>query len=199
MKRLFVLTAVSALGLSAFAGAASAQSVSGTVNVTGNVAATCYVGTPGNNAGASFSDTIALSTLNQSDGTLKTTLEGSAPVTGATKTFTVTCSGSDATVSLSATRFSTGSGTTPAGYSRNIDYTTELDAALVSGGPKVLTYTTAAALPTATSDTLGARLANTSGDITIKVYSFAAENGASSVLEAGNYASTISVSITPIT
>ncbi len=183
MKRIIAIAAA-ALGLTAFAGGASAQ-VTGTVNVTGSVAAQCYVGLPGSPSGTSFSDTIALGAINQANGT--------------TKTFTVTCTGSDATLALSAGRFSTGSGTAPSGYSRNIDYTAELDAALVAGGPKVLTYTTAAVLPSPTSSTLGARLANTTNDITVKAYSFSAENGVSSILEAGNYASTISISITPIT
>jgi hypothetical protein len=200
MKRIFAIATAAVLGAAAFAGSASAQAVNGTVDVTGNVTAACYVGTPSTTQASSFSDTMALGEIdNTANGTLLSTLASATPVAAAIKTFTVTCNGSDATVTLSATRFSTGSGTAPAGYSRNIDYTAELDAALVAGGPKVLTYATAAVLPGATSSTLGARLANTAGDITVKAYSFHAENGALSVLEAGGYGSTITVSITPIT
>lgn len=194
--KLSALIAASALTLG-LAAPALAGTPTGTINITATMPTKCTVVTGG--TGSSFSGTIALGTLNAGDGTLLTNLEGTATPAGQTANFQVLCNGSDATVSLSATRFSNG-GSAPTGYSANIDYTAELDAALAVGGPATYTYTTAASLPTATSHNLGARLANTgSNNITVKVYSFAAENGATSVLAAGSYSSTISVSIAPIT
>lgn len=200
MKRLFALTAAAALGLSAFAGSASAQAVTGSVNVTGSVTASCYVGSVGSPTGSTFSGTIPLGELDDTTtGELKSGLSGSTSGTPAgSASFNVVCNGGNANVTLSATQLSTGSGTAPTGYSRNINYSTDLVAALTPSGSKTLTYSTVG-LPAATADTLGGRLANTANDITVKVYNLAAENGASSILEAGSYSSTISVSITPTT
>jgi hypothetical protein len=196
MKLLAHITGTAlALGLAA---PALAGTPSGTITITATAPTKCSVVTGG--SGSSFSGSITLGALNASDGTLLANLEGTATPAAQQAAFQIKCNGSDATVSLSANRFSTGSGTAPTGYSRNIDYTAELDAALAVGGPAVFKYTTAAVLPAATSGNLGARLANTgSNNVTISVYSFGAENGVSSILEAGSYTSTINVSITPVT
>ena len=194
MKTLLIsAAAIAAFG---FAAPAFAQSATGTIAVTGSVNTQCAVITGG--SGSSFTGTIALNELDGSDGTLLNTLSGStAGAAAGSQTFQISCNGSDATVALSASTLSTGTGTAPTGYSRNINYTTEFDGALAAGGTKSVTYTTGAASPS--SSTLGGRLANAPGNVVVKVYGLSAENGATSLLEAGSYTSSISVSITPIT
>ncbi len=195
--KLSALIAVSALALGVAAPAFAAGTPTGTITITANEPTKCSVITGG--TGTTFSGTIALGAINAADGTLLTNLEGNTAPAGQQATFQIQCNGSDATVTLSSSRFST-SGTAPTGYSTHVDYTTELDAALAVGGPTQFFYTTAAVLPGATSSNLGGRLANNgSNNLTVKVYSFAAENGASSIMAAGNYTSTINISIAPIT
>lgn len=198
--KLLVLAAASALALTAAAGSASAQAVTGSVGITGTVTAKCFVGTPANPGGSSFSDTMALGELDQTNGTIRTDLASSTAVAAAIKTFTVTCSGSDATISLSADQFdnTTSTGTPSSGSANKIDYTAKFVAALAAGGTKTVTYSTAGN-PAASSDTLGGALANTSNDITISAYSFTPVGGTGELLVAGNYAGTIHVTITPST
>ena len=195
MKRLLIsAAAIAALGLAA---PAFAQTATGTITVTGNVTNQCAVVTGG--SGTSFSGTIALNELDGSDGTLLSSLNNSSTTSAAgTQTFQISCNGADASISLSAGPLSTGSGTAPSGYSRNINYTAEFDGALAAGGVKSVTYNTTGT-PAATTSTLGGRLANAPANVSIKVYGLNAENGSTSLLEAGSYSSTISVSITPTT
>ena len=195
MKRLLIsAAAVAALG---FAAPAFAQTATGTINVTGTVTTQCSVVVGG--SGNSFAGTISLGTLNAADGTLSALLSGSTSGAAAgSQAFQISCNGSDASVSLNASELSTGTGTAPTGYSRNINYTAEFDGSLAAGGIKAVTYNTTG-LPGPTTSTLGGRLANAPGNVVVKVYGLSAENGATSLLEAGSYASTINVSITPIT
>jgi hypothetical protein len=196
LKRLLVGTAAVAAGLD-LAGAASAQSATGSVGVTGAVTTKCAVITGG--AGTSFTGTIGLGQLNAANGTIATTFSNSTVTAAAgALTFQINCNGSDAAVDLRATRLST-SGTAVAGYSNNIDYSAALTASLAAGSTKTFTYTTAPTLPADTTGTLGGRLANGTGNITVSIYGLAPENGLTSLLAAGNYASTITVSVTPST
>ena len=188
---------VAAVAGLAMATAASAQTATGTIGVTGNVTTMCAVVTGG--SGNAFSGTIALGQLNAANGTILSTLSGSTSGAAAgSQSFRINCNGADASIDMSASRLST-TGATIAGFSKNIDYSTDLVANLASGSSKTFTYTTAAALPSDTIGTLGGRLANAAGNITVKIYALTPENGLTSQLEAGNYGSTITVSITPST
>ncbi len=198
--KLLAFTAAAALGFAAVAGSANAQAVTGTVGITGTVTAKCFVGTPDSPGGSSFSDTIALGEIDQSNGTIRSDLASSTAVAAAIKNFTVTCTGSDASVSLSADQFdnTTNTGTPSSGSANHIDYTAKFVAQLAGGGSKTLTYATAGS-PAATTGTLGAPLANSANDITISAYSFTPVGGTGELLVAGNYAGTIHVTITPTT
>jgi hypothetical protein len=190
MKRALFI-AVAAAGL-VFAAPALADAT-GTVGVTGSVAAKCQViGVDGNN----FTGTISLGELAQTDGTLRTDLQGSTPVTGATKTFRVNCTSSDAQITLSADELDAGMGAPGGGRSSTLDYTAEFDGALSPSGTKQITYNTTSASPTV--DTLGGPLANAANNITISAYSFITVGGLGDILRSSNnYVGAIHVTITP--
>jgi hypothetical protein len=196
--KLVALATSGALALAALAGSASAQvqAVNGTVGITGVVTAKCFVGAVGTGGGTTFSDTMALGEIDQSNGTILGTLASSTAVAAAIKTFTVTCTGSDATVDLSADQFNntTNTGTPASGQANKINYTAELDATLSAGGPFTLTATPGSP----NSGNLGAPLSTTSNNITVKAYSFIPVGGTGMQLVAGNYSGTIHVTITPI-
>ena len=162
-----ILIGAALLGL-AVAPAALAQTVTGTVNVTGSVAAKCVVITGG--SGASFSGSIPLGELAGTDGTLSSTLSGSTNASPAGSTqFRVNCNSVAPKVTLSATRLALApSATAPAGYTGVIDYTAALDASLSSGSTQTVSYVTAAALPAATVQALSSSLANSANNLTIK-------------------------------
>lgn len=165
--------------------------ITGTVGITGSVAPRCIVI---DGSSTTFSDTIILGELTQTNGTLRTDLQGAVPVSAAVKQFQVVCNSSDATVTLDADQFSAGLGTPPAGYSGTINYTAELDALLSPSGSKVVTHTTP---NTATSDTLGGALLNTAGNLTVKAFNFTTVGGNSLLLQAGAYTGAIHVTIAP--
>jgi adhesin HecA-like repeat protein len=167
------------------------------IPVTATVASGCTVITGG--SGTSFSDTITFSPLDASDGTLRSDLAASSAVSGAIKTFQINCSGANATVDLKAGRLINAGGTTEAGYSAKIDFSTDLVITRADATTKTFTYTTQAVLPADTTGSVGQALSNAPGDVVIKVYSLTSENGPTSLLEDGTYNSTITVSITPST
>lgn len=198
MKHLLT-TAATVAAVCLLGGVAQAQTATGTIGVTGTVTAKCVVITGGPAGGSTFGGTINLGTLNASDGTLLSTLTGATPVAGATSTFQVNCSGTKTAIDLSATRMNNPAGATEAGYSANIDYTTDAKFLEVGGGSETFNYTTAASAPLHTTATLANRLANSVGDVTVDVRGLSAENGFQSILEAGTFTGTITLLISPTT
>lgn len=172
---------------------AAAGDTTGSVTVTGYVTAKCVV-IPG--GGSSFSGTIPLGELSGDDGALKSDLSGSTAGSPAgAQDFRVNCNASKPTVTVSADRLDNDVSGAPSGYVDVIDYTAAVDANLAGGSTESTAYTTAAALPSATQQQLSDRLANTSDNITVKVYDFETPSGA--LLTAGSYDSTVSVTISP--
>ncbi|HWE48079.1 MAG TPA: hypothetical protein VG407_18830 [Caulobacteraceae bacterium] len=200
---LFASIAIAGSGL-LFASAAAAQTT-GTITVTGTVGASCTV--TGTSGATTFADTISLGELDSVTpttgpvGTLSTTLSNStqgSPFTAASKSYQVTCNSGNPTLDVKATRLSLPGATLEAGYSGNIDYSTDVIAAKAGGGTTTATYTTAATLPSDTIKVVGDRLANAPGNLVVHLYGFAAENGASSLLDSGStWASTITIKISP--
>jgi hypothetical protein len=190
-----ILIGAALLGL-ATTSAAMAQTVTGTVNVTGSVAAKCVVITGG--SGGSFSGSIPLGELAGTDGTLSSTLAGSTNASpGGSTQFRVNCNSAAPKVTLSSTRLAlTPTATAPTGYANVIDYTAALDASLASGSTQTVSYVTAAALPAATVQSLSSSLANTANNLTVKAYALNTASGA--LLMAGNYSSVISITIEPV-
>jgi len=190
-----ILIGAALLGLAA-APAALAQTVTGTVNVTGSVAARCVVITGG--SGSSFSGSIPLGELAGTDGALSSTLAGSTNASpGGSTQFRVNCNSAAPKVTLSSTRLALApTATAPAGYANVIDYTAALDAALANGSTQTVSYVTAAALPAATVQSLSDSLANSANNLTVKAYALNTASGA--LLMAGNYSSVISITIEPV-
>jgi hypothetical protein len=192
-----LLAAAALIGALGMAASASAQTVSGTVTVTGVVTPKCAVVPAGAGGPGSFSGTIPLSELDGADGTLLSTLTAStATASAGTYSFRVACNSAAPKVSVSATRLST-AGTAPTGYSNDIDYTASADVGLAAGGTSNVAYTTASALPAATVATLGPISNTGSNNVTVRAYALNAENGPTSVLVAGSYSSTITITISP--
>jgi len=177
--------AVALLGLPQ---AALAQQVTGTINLTGNVAGRCGVV----GGGQTFSDTINLGELAGNDGRLRTDLTDASP--DAIRNFSVVCTGATPKVTLSATRLSTGA-TAATGYANAIDFTTSVVVLQATGTPPSITYTTAAALPAPANVSLTGPLANAPDNVSVRVYSFGTAAGA--LLVAGAYTSVINVTISP--
>jgi hypothetical protein len=193
-KVLLVATAIAGL---AFAAPSLAQSVTGTVAVNGTVADRCVVN--GDGGGSTFTDTISLGELTKTNGTLRGDLQNSSPVSGATFKVSVTCTGSNPAVSISATELAA-SGVTaaPSGFSGALDYTAELDLDKAAGGTAPFTYTTSTANPAPTTGNLGGPLSNTNNNVRVSVYSFSTVGGQSNVLQASNnWSGQVNVSIAP--
>jgi hypothetical protein len=174
---------------------ASAQTVSGQVNVNGFVSPRCGSTYAGD---SSFSGTIALGELSQTSGTLSPTLANSttsAPA-GAVE-FTVGCTSAASTVTLSATRLSNPAVPNLETSSNDIDYTAEIRIALAEGGYATIDYRTAAALPAATVAPLTDVYANQPNNFSVRAFNLESENGASSFLVTGTYSSVITITVSP--
>ncbi|AXU19471.1 hypothetical protein C7W88_11185 [Novosphingobium sp. THN1] len=178
---------------------AQAQTVTtGTVNVTGSVLGRCSVVAPGGSATQAFTGTIALGALDAADGTLATgfTNTTSAASGGTPVATRVVCTSASVSLAIVADRLSTAAAAV-SGYSNEIDYTAEMQVALAAGGNGTVTYSTAAGATAANSATVG-RLAASGNNIAVKAYGFSTRGGASNLLVAGNYTSTITVNIQPV-
>jgi len=195
MKRnLLAISAAVALAL--LAGPASSQSVTGTVTLNGFVAPRCgatYAANP------TFSGTISLGELTQSNGTLAPNFSGStSEAPAASALFLVGCNAGGSTVTLSATRLSNPATAGDPTASDDLDYTAEAKIALSAGGFATVDYTSGATLPPPTVQRVSGTFANiASGNFEVRVFGFSAEQGASSILSSGNYSSTITILVAP--
>jgi hypothetical protein len=197
-----VLTAASAaLALvSMFPAAAAAQvQASGDVLLHGFVAPGCGTVGAGGTPTTTFGGTIQLGELSSSTtGGLAPLLQNSttnSPV--AVMPFVVGCTGSAATVTISATRLSNPNPPALPDWSNNIDYTAEIKIALAVGGFATVTYTTAASPPAPVVQLIPDVFALVEGNFEVRVYGFAAENGPTSILVSGNYDSAITILVSP--
>lgn len=195
MKRLLLATAVitSVHTATAFA---TVTDVTGTVNVTGSVAAKCVVTDAGasGTTPATLGDTIALGELAAADGTLLSTLSGStsgAPAGGITKNFRVNCNTGAPKVTLTATSLSNPA-TAATGYSNAVNYTAGLDIDQANSSTASFTYNTGTAAGTGTSP-LTSPLKNATNNVRVKVYGLNTTTG--NLLVAGNYAGVVTVTI----
>ena len=172
MKKLVlsVLVLGSALGATpAFAQA------TGSVDVTGSVAARCLAVSP-------ISGNITLGELAKTDGTVAPSFAGNTG--GLTRNFTVKCNGSNPKISVDAKPLINAAATNvPAGYTNTVHYTATLvaDQSLTAG---------------ATSAQVGDRLAATSNNITLTIGSGLTADPAA-ILDAGTYAGKVEVTIAP--
>lgn len=184
MKKLLfaALTASAAL----IAIPASAQSVSGNINLSGTVAAKCT-------AAGGLDDSINLGELAIADGTVNSAL--SANVGGLSRSFTVTCTSSNPQISVDAAPLVNSAVLSPtAGYTNTVHYTATMSASKAGGG-------TTSAIDTsnvsgATTALVGDHLANGANNIVVTVSNGNTTN-ATDLLEAGSYAGVIALTVSP--
>src|SRR3546814_9300091 len=114
--------------------------------------------------------------------------------------FQAGCTGTAATVTLSATRLSTPSPIAAAEGtvgSNDIDYTAQVAMALTGGGITTLNYTTAATLPAPSTLAVTDDFAYVPDNFEIRTFGFRPEGGNDSLLVAGNYEADFTVTFTP--
>jgi hypothetical protein len=201
MKKLLISTALIAFGLT-FAGQASAQVVTGTVNLTGSVGVACRVVSGGLLNGSTFGATIALGELaDTATGTLRTIANTTVGGGAGANNFQVNCSGATVTAAISRSLLQTGA-VAPAGYASSIDYVAAATVLLATGSLTV--DTDAATAPTA-STTSGARVRVAPNNIVITVSDFVANPddlatpAATALLVAGTYTGAVTLTLTPTT
>jgi hypothetical protein len=194
MKSFSLATSVGALFAVLVAVPAAPQTTTGQVAVRGFVAPRC--GTASGDA--SFNGTINLGELTQANGTLSAALSGSsANGPAGVASFIIGCTGGSSTVTLGATRLSNPVAPHIQTSSNDIDYTAQVRIALAEGGFATVDYTTAAALPSPTVAPIASTFAYVSDNFEVRVFALTPENGASSLLVAGNYDSTITITVSP--
>lgn len=182
MKKIALLALTAA---AVFATPASAQTVTGTITLTGVVTPKCFV-LPG--SGSTFSDSHDFSNLDAADGTLRSGLATEF----ATKSFTVKCTSGNPGLSVTAAPLATGA-SAPAGYDNSIDYSATLTVDTTAGSTAV---TDASGTAGATTGAAGAPLANSTGNVRVTTSGYAT-NTATDLLVAGTYNGVITVVISP--
>lgn len=190
------LAASAALALGALtATQASAQSVTGTVNVHGTVAPRCGSTFNGD---TTFAGTINLGELTGSNGAILPGLAASSTNSPAgVADFFVGCSSTRFNVTLSATRLVNPASVPAPPGSATIDYTAETKIAKAEGGFSFATYTTTATLPPPSVTLVNGAVSAVAGNFQVRVYALHPDNGDASIMLAGAYDSVISILVTP--
>ena len=186
MKKI-VLTALAAT--TAFiALPAAAQTVTGTVTLTGSVAPKCSV-QPG--AGSTFSRSVNFNELSQANGTLRTGL--SADFAAAVADVQIVCNTNTPTVTVTSLPLATGAAAA-AGYDNSIDYTAHVLVSKAGGGTTLVDDDSNPLTGTGPTAVGGALLNGTNVNITADNFR---TNAASDLLVAGSYSGTITIVIAP--
>ena len=182
MKKIAILVAAAAavVGTPAFAQA------SGTVVVNGTVAAKCTATDP-------ISGTIALGELAKADGTVDKALAGAT--NGLSRNFTVRCNGTNPKLSVEARSLVNAAATnSPNGYTNTVDYTARLAAKGAKGGTTAISDLSLNA--GATTGLIGDRLAAEANNVTLSISDGITSNS-TAILEAGTYAGSVDIIISP--
>lgn len=188
----FTKLALAAVSTLAVACPAAAQTVNGTVNITGSVAPKCLVLS---GAGNSFGTLVALGELAQADGRLATDLASRfSSIGGAGLTARVVCTSANPTVAVDTLEITS---TTPAvaGYANRIDFAARVAVSVTPSGTDIISNNSrnVATGPTA----LSGRLANNgNGNITITADTFGTAD-TNDLLVAGSYTGRIDIIIAP--
>jgi hypothetical protein len=183
MKKIALLAITAA---AAIATPAMAQSVTGTITLTGTVGPKCFVD-PG--AGSTFTDSVNFGALDAADGTLRTNLASQF----ATKSFTVKCTSGNPGLSITAAPLAT-AGAAAAGYDNSIDFDATLTVDKATGGTTAVTDASGTA--GATTGSVGSPLANSVGNVRVTTANYATGT-ATDLLVAGTYNGLITVVISP--
>lgn len=176
---------------------AAAQTVTGTVNITGSVAPKCQVIDGGGAASGSFTSTVDLGELSQSNGLLRTSASLSSQFnaggTGSAQlTFRVVCTTAAPGVNVNADPI-VNAATAPAGYANRVDYQADVAFSLVGPASQSVSNDSTAA---ATAASLTNRLTGTGNNVVITATNFRTPN-ATDVMVAGSYNGLITVTISP--
>lgn len=192
MKKLAYLS-IAAASLFAIASPTAAQTTTGTVNITGTVAAKCLV-VPG--AGNTFGTTVALGELAQADGTLATDLATRfSSIGGAGLEARVVCTSAAPTIAVDATQITSATAAVT-GYANRIDFTANVAVDTTSANDVPFSNSSTGAALAATP--IGGRLANNGGNnITISASNFATPNATDLLVAANDYTGQIVVVIAP--
>ncbi len=186
MKKIALLAAAS---VALFAQPASAQTVTGTITLTGSVAPKCLV-VPGN--GDTFSDSVDFGELAAADGTLRTGLDTEFDST--VKSFRVVCTSAAPTIAIDAEPLATATAAA-AGYDNSIDYQATVDLTIVGGTAQFSNDSGAAALA---ATPIGGRLANNGSDnIVITASNFRTDNVTDLLVADPSYSGSITIVIAP--
>lgn len=173
----------------AIATPAAAQTVTGTINITGSVAAKCFV-LPG--AGSTFGTTVAMGELADTDGTLKpsSTLAATfGTAGGAGLSAQVLCTSANPEVSVLSEPLANVVAADP-GYDNSVDYTADVTFTRVGGTTLVSDPSAVAA---ATTATLASRLTGTGTNVSVATSGWTAAG----VLVAGSYTGKITILVAP--
>lgn len=188
----FTKLALAALSMTLITSPAEAQSVNGTVDITGSVAPKCLV-LPG--AGNSFGTLVALGELAQADGRLATDLSSRFSSIGGTGLIArVVCTSANPTVAVDALEITSATPSTT-GYANRVDFAARVALSVTPSGIDTISNDSrnAATGPTA----LSGRLAN-NGDSNIMITADTfATPVATDLLVAGSYTGRIDIVIAP--
>ncbi|MFM5923803.1 MAG: hypothetical protein ACKOPG_06425 [Novosphingobium sp.] len=195
MKKLALIAMTAA---AAFAAPAMAQTTTGTINITGSVAAKCMV-VSGTGTSSSFGTTVAMGELAQADGTLKpsSTLAATfGSVGGAGLAAHVVCTSPDATVTVDADPLVSPSGAgAPTGYSNTINYSADVTFTKTTGSLALSNDSTAASQ---SSSALGGRLAASGTNVTVATSNWRTPNTGDLLTSGTDYSGKIVVTISPL-
>jgi hypothetical protein len=186
MKKLVI--AALAASAAFIATPAAAQTVTGTITMTGSVAAKCFV-MPG--SGSTFSDSVNLGELAQADGTLRSSASLATDFDAGVDDFQVLCTTANPEVTVTANPLASAT-LAPSGYDNSIDYVARAQFSLVSGGPTTVSDPTTAGSTGPTP--LGGRLNGTGTNVHITADTFSATGV---LVAATDYSGTIVVLIAP--
>jgi hypothetical protein len=187
---------IGAAAASALAMPAGAQTVTGTINITGTVTSKCAV--VGGASASTFTDNVNLGELAKADGTLESSATLAARFLGAggaTPAFRVVCNSATPAVAVDATELTT-AGAASTGYTNRIDYTAHVAVNRAAGGVATINNDTTA-IPTAATPVGGAISGAAGNNVTVTADNFVTTAGATALLVAGTYNGLISVTITP--
>lgn len=186
MKKIaFIVLAASAAAL---ATPASAQNVTGTINLTGSVAGKCAIQTTG---AATFGDTVAFGELAAANGTLRAGLAGEF----GTRSASVVCTTATPKITVDANALSASTPVTATGYDDSIDFTASVAVVTtgVNGGP----FTNASGVAPVATVIGGGRLANSANNINITTSNYHTAALTDLLVADPTYTGSVVVTITP--
>lgn len=193
------LLKILAAGTALIAAPAMAQTVTGTVNITGNVSGKCLV-VPG--SGNAFGGTVPLGELADGTGKMRTDLATTFNAVGnaAALNARVVCTSAAPTISVDADPITAQNAATPAsgsGYDNSIDFQANV-AVVTTTGPVVTPFTNDSAAAAGVDTLIGGRLANNGSDnITITASNFRTNGGGDLLVADTDYRGKITVVIKP--